>query len=119
VTRDRASRVTFGLLLILFGGALLVRRLEVNWASDFGRLWPLVFFAIAFGQLLTGRWRDRLTKAAWYAFLGAIFIFHTYGIVSLRETWPLFIVAGGVSLIMEQVWGARGRSDAQAEKELR
>jgi len=109
VRRDETSRVTFGLILILLGSVLLAREFHLHWFSDVGRLWPVVFFAIAASHLANTEGRLRLARATWFIFLGSIFLLHTFHVASLRDTWPLFIVAGGVSLLMEQVACQFGR----------
>jgi hypothetical protein len=38
-------------------------------------------------------------------FLGALFLAHTYRILTIDRSWPLFIVAGGVSILL----GSRNR----------
>lgn len=107
--RRDASRLTWGLILVMAGLALLSRQFDFGWTADFGRLWPLVFFAIGAGHLVAADGRDRLGHAAWFGFLGTIFLLHTFRVASLRDTWPLFIVAGGLSLLAEQLIGPRGR----------
>ncbi len=117
-----ASRFTTGLILVLFGAALLARGSAFGWTFDIGRLWPVVFLAIAAGHLVATDGCLRVGRSAWFAFLGIIFLLHTFRIASLRETWPLFIVAGGVSLLVEQLVGRRnhgGPVTPEPGKELR
>lgn len=118
-----ASRLTWGLILVMSGLALLSRQFDFGWTADFGRLWPIVFFAIAVGHLVASDGCLRLGRAGWFAFLGTIFLLHTFRIASLRETWPLFIVVGGVSLLVDELAGRgrrrRGRTTPEIGKELR
>jgi hypothetical protein len=117
-----ASRLTWGLILVMAGLVLLTRQFDVGWTADIGRLWPLVFLAIAAGHLVATDGCLRLGRAAWFAFLGMIFLLHTFRIASLRDTWPLFIVVGGLSLLVEELAGRRGRrgpTTPEIGKELR
>ena len=109
MTGKQSSRVAFGLILIALGVTLLARQLDFGWAFSIGRLWPVVFFAIAAGHLANAEGRLLLARATWFTFLGTIFLLHTFGVMSLRVSWPLFIVAGGVSLLMEQIARQLGR----------
>ena len=109
--RDESSRVTFGLILVFVGVALLAREFHMNWFGRIGQLWPLVFFAIAAGHLANTEGRLKLARATWFIFLGSIFLLSTFHVASLRDTWPLFIVAAGVSLLMEQLACQLGRRD--------
>ena len=109
--QEETSRLTFGLILVLVGGALLAREFHMSWFGHIGRLWPLVFFAMAAGQLANTEGGLKLARATWFIFLGSIFLLHTFRVASLRDTWPLFIVAAGVSLLMEQLTRKVGRRD--------
>jgi hypothetical protein len=111
VRQRQTSGLTFGIILVLVGLGLLAREFHMDWSVDFGRLWPVVFFAIAAGHLANTERRLHLARATWFIFLGTIFLLHTFHVASLRATWPLFIVAGGVSLLMEQLASHFGRRD--------
>ena len=99
----QSSRVVFGLILVLLGVALLARQMDFSWAPNLSRMWPVVFFAIAAGSLANTDGRMLVGRAMWFTFLGTIFLLHTCHVVSLRVSWPLFIVAAGVSMLMEHV----------------
>lgn len=114
--KDESSRLTFGLIFILIGLVLLAREFHVSWFSNIGRLWPVVFFLMAAGQLANTERRLQLARATWFIFLGSILLAHTYRVASLRDTWPLFIVAAGVSLLMEQLAVQLGRHEGRNSK---
>ena len=115
MARRRSSSVALGLILVLLGVGLLARQMDVDWASNIGRLWPVVFFAIAAGHLANTDGRLMLARATWFTFLGTIFLLHTFHVMSLRVSWPLFIVAGGVSMLMEQLACQLGRDRAKGK----
>ena len=92
----QASQVTTGLVVVAIGLMLLAGQLDAEWAWDFGRLWPLIFVVIGAGKLLSSESRG---SAAWFLFLGGIFLMHTFRILSLGRSWPLFVVAAGVSVM--------------------
>lgn len=92
----QASQVTTGLVVIAVGLMMLAGQFESGWAWDFGRMWPVIFIVIGVGKLFS---RDGWSSAAWFLFLGGIFFLHTYRILSLRDSWPLFIVLAGVSMM--------------------
>ena len=92
----KASQVTTGLVVVAVGLMLLASQYDSNWAWDFGRLWPGVFVVLGVGRLLT---RDGLGSGLWFMALAAIFFMHTYGVMRLNRSWPLFIVLAGVSML--------------------
>lgn len=119
--RKSAKHVIWGLMLIGLGVALLARQMHLSWAPDLWRLWPVVFYAIGAARLSTLR-ASGTAEGIWFLFLGTIFFLHTYEGLRLRDSWPLFIVAAGVSMLMGQLacqLGRRRRSQADAQGELR
>ena len=92
----QASQVTTGLVVVAIGLMLLAGQLDADWGLDLGRMWPLVFVAIGAGKLLSSESRG---SGVWFLFLGGIFLLHTYRILSLRESWPLFVVVAGLSMM--------------------
>ena len=103
--RQQASQFTAGLLVISVGLILLVSQLGSTWGWNFSRLWPVVFFVLAAGQV-ANREKEDWGSAVWFLFLGGIFLMHTFRVLSLGHSWPLFIVAGGLGMI----FGKSGRS---------
>lgn len=99
VERKQASQVTTGALVVAVGLILLGNQLHWGWAWDFGRLWPIVFFVLGIGRLVSASEDGRWGSAFWFLFLGTIFMLHTYRVLRLHDSWPLFVVAGGVSLL--------------------
>ena len=105
----QASQVTTGLVVVAIGLMMLAGQFDSTWAWDFGRLWPLIFVVIGAGRLLSSESRG---SGAWFLFLGGIFLMHTYRIMSLGRSWPLFIVLAGLSIMFPK---SRGCADGQVK----
>ena len=119
--RSSTKHVIWGLMLIGLGVALLARQMHLSWAQDLWRLWPIVFYAIGAARLSSLR-ASGTAEGIWFMFLGTIFFLHTYEGLRLRDSWPLFIVAAGVSMLMGQLacqFGHRRRSQADQPEEQR
>lgn len=104
VTTQRRSDYTFGLILILLGLLMLGDQLTVGLAPfgvslNFGRMWPVMLLAIGAMRFVSARSDGRTGGGYWLLFLGGLFLLHTYDILRLDDSWPLFIVAGGLSLL--------------------
>ena len=113
--RRRNSDYTFGLVLIVLGLLMLGDQLSIGLDPfgvrlDFGRLWPVILLVIGAGRFVAARRDGRPGGGYWLLFLGGLFLFHTYDILSLDRSWPLFIVAGGLSLMFGRDRHGRGRS---------
>jgi hypothetical protein len=101
--RDRA---TWGVILVLIGVILLGERLDWGVRWNMGRLWPLLLIGIGLVQLSA----RRLSGAIWLLFLGGLFFLHQNHILRLTQSWPLFIVAGGLGMLFGRSRLRRTRS---------
>ena len=91
------SQLTTGLIVITVGLVFLGGQL--NMGLDVGKLWPLVFVFLGVGRILSQPGWAGVRNSAWFMFLAAIFLLNNFRILGLGDTWPLFIVAGGLSII--------------------
>jgi cell wall-active antibiotic response 4TMS protein YvqF len=94
----RRSDIAVGVLLVALGLIFLGYRLEIVPELDAQRLWPIVLLAIGIGRFAVPRPDGR--RGLWLIFLGGIFLLHNYRLFMLRDSWPLFIVMGGLSLVL-------------------
>jgi hypothetical protein len=111
----RDSHYTFGILLIVLGLLMLGDQLSIGFQPfgvtlDFGRLWPVILLVLGVGRFVSARSEGLSGGGYWLIFLGGLFLLHTYDILRLGESWPLFIVAGGLSLMFGRDGNCRRRS---------
>lgn len=104
--RSQASQVAAGVLLIGLGLVFLSKQLGLIHGLDISLLWPLILIIIGAGKLFGPRAEGQPRSGVWLLFLGGLFLMHTFRIMTLDRSWPLFVVAGGVSIML----GSRGRS---------
>ena len=108
----QASQVTTGLVVVAIGLMFLAGQVESGWVVDFRRLWPGIFIILAVGKFLT---RGGFGSGVWFLFLGAIFFMHTYRVLTLRHSWPLFVVAAGISIMFPKPSREKKRVDEGQE----
>jgi hypothetical protein len=87
------------MLLIALGLLFLTSQLQAWTGLHIGRLWPFVLIALGVGFLLFPGEGSRWPGGLWLIFVGGIFLLHTYRVVSIRDSWPLFLVATGLSVL--------------------
>jgi LiaF transmembrane domain len=104
----QAKQLTTGMLLVTIGLIFLGEQLQPGSAWDIGRLWPVIIIVIGLGRFLSPRERSR-GSGVWFLLIGVLFLMNNYHVMRLRQSWPLFIVAGGVSILMG--WRTEGRVD--------
>jgi hypothetical protein len=95
-----ASQVTSGLVVVLVGLVLLAGQMGTG--LNFSRLWPFILIVLGTGRFLSVYKNGRRCNGGFLLFLGGLFLLHTFQIWSLRSSWPLFIVAAGVSMMFNR-----------------
>ena len=88
-----------GLIVIAIGLIFLAVNYGVMPAHDIGRLWPVILIVIGAWQLLFPDAEGRLSGLP-LLLVGGIFLAHNYDVMRLKQSWPLFIVAAGLSILV-------------------
>lgn len=117
---DAGSRVAMGVFLIGFGVALLARQLGLWSSVDLRTGWPTVFVIIAAAELVSPGRRRRAGHIVLMLMLAAIFFMHSTDVLHLRDSWPLLVVAGGVSMLFPRndAWAGQVRRITEAADAL-
>ena len=97
------KQVVWGLILILVGGAVLLDRLGYMDVESLWRYWPLLLVAVGINQTIGSPSPKEFGGGLWLVFIGlwlfAVFE-HLFGL-TFRNSWPLFILAWGVKLVLD------------------
>jgi len=87
-----------GVVLVAVGLLFLASNFDSLPRMDFGRLWPLILVVIGAGTVVSpgedGRW-----GGVSLMLMAGIFLAHNYGVLRLHDSWPLFIVLVGLSIL--------------------
>lgn len=97
------GQIGFSILLILYGTMLLLNNFDVIEIGSIWRSWPLIVIAIGIYRLVRAESIEKIGSGVWWIFLGAwlhISFNHIWGL-SFRDTWPMIIVAWGISILWE------------------
>ena len=94
-TSDMTSRVITGLILVVLGGLFLADNLNLIDVGPLGRYWPVLLIVIGAARLTS-----RPCSGVWLLFVGVLMLLHTLSILPLRDSWPLFIVAVGLGMMV-------------------
>ena len=98
--RKQRSQITTGVLMIALGLMFLGDRLDIVPRLDFARLWPVLLIVIGLGNVAFPREDGRHGSGFWLILVGVLFLLDGYRVLAFRQSWPLFIVAGGVSILL-------------------
>ena len=111
--RSRGHQITIGLLLIALGGLFLADRVFWVPADAFSRYWPVILILLGTGHLFSP---ERRGGVPWLLVVGGIMLLHTTDVLTLHDSWPLFIVAAGLGSIWR---GWRGPVPAHTREVVR
>lgn len=129
----RSSQALTGVILIALGLIFLVDRMgwQWGWHLSFGRLWPVLLIVAGLGISLTHqdaevtvvrdadgqprtevqpRGRRKYGDGLMLVLVGVIMLLHMNRVLMLSQSWPLFVVAGGLSMIFGRGPRRRRRS---------
>lgn len=114
--RTDRSGIGTGVILITLGLLFMADRQGI---ASFTRLWPLILIvsgvaSMAFPKdcevgVIAGRRgasrrrRGRVSGGIWMVFVGVLLLANQNHWLEFRDSWPLFIVAGGLALIVGSI----------------
>ena len=106
------GQVAAGMVLVAVGILFFGAQADLWNGWSFGRLWPIILVVVGLGQAIapskpSDRYRGWLIVTA-----GSVLLLHTLSVLSLRESWPLFLVLNGVAILVG-AW--LGRSSCRRE----
>ena len=114
------GRMMFGILVLLFGALLLLNNTDIIDLGPIHRLWPLILVFLGLSTLINaydrqdsgvGVWQMRGRRphsggGIWLIFLGLWLLVSTNHLFGLRfrDTWPIFIIAWGVTMVWRSLY---------------
>lgn len=109
----RRKDVVSGVLLVVIGLVFLASNLGTMPEVNFARLWPVILLAIGAGEILFPSPDENRWGGLVLIFIAGIFLAHNYDVVRLRDSWPLFIVGAGLSVLLN---ASSSRTDRNERK---
>lgn len=107
------SRVQAGWTLIAIGALFSLDRLAWDWGWSWRptvrELWPVILIVVGLAKLSSPvndvggvgrRSRRQLVSGGWIVLIGVMMLLDQNGWLYLSESWPFFIIAAGVSLLL-------------------
>jgi hypothetical protein len=97
------KQIVWGLLLIFVGGAVLFDRLGYFDAEPLWHYWPLLLVVIGVNQTIGYPSPREFGNGMWTVFIGLwlFAVFENLFGLTFRNSWPLFILAWGVKLVLD------------------
>ena len=109
------GRLVGGLVLMTVGTIFLLGRLDVLPGHAMASYWPLILVAVGLGKLLQPSDRKSPGSAIWLIFIGLwaeANVLHWFGL-NWHNSWPVFLIFGGLCVLVSELSGKGEARDAQ------
>jgi predicted membrane protein len=102
--RRPTPQLVFGIIIIIVGVAITLDNLNIFYARELFRWWPLALMALGMVQLFESESAGRRMAGAILLGIGSLFLLDRLHVLHFffRELWPLILVIIGVAIL----WGA-------------
>ena len=105
------SHVAFGVIIMALGLLFLMDQLEIVQQAVLGLFWPGVLVAWGFTRIAWPSRPGREVGGVWIALVGGLLMLDQLSIVRLGESWPLFVIIGGMLMIFRALDWLPSRAD--------
>jgi hypothetical protein len=112
---EMVNRLIWGLFLIAIGALLLAVNLGVEVPHGVWNYWPFLVIAMGAAKMLFGGDRGGGGGGFWLVLgglYGWISIWNVWGL-TWGTAWPIFVIAGGLSVLLKPALSRRGRHDGR------
>lgn len=111
IGKEMVNRLIWGFFLIAIGAMLLAA--NVGWIVPRGvwNYWPFLLIAMGAAKMLFGSDGESAGGGFWILLAGLygwISIWNVWGL-EWGTAWPIFVIAGGLSVLLKPVLSRRGR----------
>lgn len=100
MTATRGPSIAPGLVLVAIGLMFLAAKQHLIAPGYVGRLWPVILLVLGFGRFMSKSDDGKHLGGLTTILIGIILLLHTFDVFRLGQSWPLFLVVGGLSLIV-------------------
>jgi hypothetical protein len=108
------ARMAVGLIIVALGVALLLDRAGVIDAFGRSNFWPFVIICVGLVKL-ANRPEHGPRQGGWWVFIGVWMLLNDMRLLRFRDSWPLFLVAIGISIVWNSIVPQRRRAPEKVE----
>ena len=106
--------LVIGMIIMALGVALLLDRTGIIDGFGWRAFWPTVLIGLGLTKLAFPR-EDGRRDGGWMLFIGVLLLLNQMRVLRFQESWPLFIVAVGVTIVWKEVFPRRARTHERVE----
>ena len=113
------KQLMWGLVLVGVGVTVFLDRMDMIDVQQMWHYWPLLMVVFGINKMIGYPTAKHFSSGLWSVFIG-LWLFavleHLFGL-TLRNSWPFFIIACGVSMIVEPLIKQRFASNEESRNE--
>jgi cell wall-active antibiotic response 4TMS protein YvqF len=111
---DNTGGLVVGLLVMALGIGLLLDRTGILVGFGWHNFWPWVLIAVGLIRLSILR-DDGRRVGGWMLFLGLLLLLNQTHVLRFQESWPLFVVSVGLTMVWKEVFPRGSRVHERVE----
>ena len=111
---DKTGGLVIGTIIMLIGVTLLLDRAGIIGELRYAAFWGLLVLTLGLVKLSQVRPNGR-REGGWWVFFGAWMILNETHVWRFRESWPLLLVAIGISMVWKEMFPRRQRAQERLE----
>jgi hypothetical protein len=102
-TYELRRQVMWGLALICFGVVVMLDRMDIVEVHDLWHYWPLAMVVFGVNKMIGYPTAKHFTSGLWTVFMGLwlFAVFNNEFGLTFRNSWPLPIIACGITMVLE------------------
>jgi hypothetical protein len=103
------KQIMWGLVLIALGVIFLLDRMDIVEAETLWHYWPLLLVVAGINQTIGYPSAHQFRNGLWTIFTGLwlFAVFENLFGLTFRNSWPLFLLMGGVLMVLTPVFNRR------------
>jgi Domain of unknown function (DUF5668) len=102
--RRSSNQAVVGVVMIVIGVLFMLDNFDILRVGAVWQFWPVILIAMGIGKTLDRR-PSRRHSGAWLVMVGTWLQLNVLGILDWGESWPLLIVAVGISMVLRAIDG--------------
>lgn len=118
VGMETVNRLIWGVFLVAIGALLLAVNLGFEVPGGVWNYWPFLLIAMGAAKIVFASDGETCGGGFWLLLAGLygwISIWHIWGL-SWSTAWPIFVIAGGLSVVFQPAFSGRGWRGRRARR---
>jgi hypothetical protein len=105
----QAGYIAFGVTVMAVGLLILMKRLDLISPHDLTFYWPALLVVFGLTRIVWPPRPGGEVTGMWIALVGGLLMLDRTGMAPLEESWPVFLIVAGLTVVFRAVGWLPGR----------